>query len=35
VFLALKIARFFGKPVDDIFFLEETGPQPGKKGERR
>jgi len=28
-------SRFFGKPVDDIFFLEETGPQPGKKGERR
>ena len=22
--LALKIAKYFGKPVEDIFFLEET-----------
>ena len=32
VLLALKISTFFGKPVEDIFFLETPDKDPDKKG---
>jgi putative transcriptional regulator len=31
VLLALKISRFFEKPVEEIFFLEKDNRQSGKK----
>ena len=31
VLLALKIARFFGKPVEEIFFLAKDSSQSGNK----
>lgn len=35
VFLALKIARFFERPVGEIFFLEEGSRHHGKRGDDR
>jgi putative transcriptional regulator len=32
VLLALKISRFFGKPVEEIFFLEDNNKQSGIEG---
>jgi putative transcriptional regulator len=32
VLLALKISRFFGKPVEEIFFLDNDNRQSGNKG---
>jgi putative transcriptional regulator len=32
--LALTLARFFGRPVEDLFWLAETGEE-GEEGEKR